>query len=110
MIFFGNYTYSGFGGSKISALHNYFVNFIQYTYIPAVSTQGKPLLIGYQLIQSGIRNKIIELNNKFGGAPLFVEFDDPTSTHSGRVRITRGNSRQMIAEQLIYECSATTVI
>lgn len=55
--------------------------------------------------------KISELNAKFGGAPLYVEYDDPCKTgNPGHIRITRGKSRQVIARLSLCWVTENTMI
>ena len=102
MIVFGEYRYSGFGSTKITALHNFFINFIATTYCD--NTQ-----VAFENIINCITRKIEELEKQFGGAKLFCDIDLPKNNYHGRITILRGKSRQELSYINIYQCAKNTL-
>ena len=102
MIIFGEYMYYGFGSTKLTALHNFFINFIALTYCG--ETQ-----VAFENIINTITRKIKELDKQFGGAKLYCDIDLPRDGHPGRITIDRGKLRQHISYIHIYHCTKNTL-
>ena len=48
MIIFGEYMYYGFGSTKLTALHNFFINFIALTYCGESQVAFENIILGRQ--------------------------------------------------------------